>query len=110
MEQQQSALRQIRTFSTARRLLTPLLSSISLQLPESTAIVALRLDTLGGTLVALSPVGADLVAAVSTTPGIDAIQLSAPITREMAGPLELQRMALRFHYKARVANPLVQRR
>ena len=110
VERQQSALGQIRTFSTSRRLLTPLLSSLSLQLPESTAIVALRLDTLGGALVALSPVGTDVAAAVSTTPGIDAIQLSAPITREMVGPLELQRMGLRFRFKARVASALAQRR
>ena len=110
VKQQQFALRQIRTFSTARRLFTPLLASLSLQLPESTAIVALRLDTLGGALVALSPVGTDVVAAVSTTPAIGAIQLSAPITRETVGPLELQRMSLRFRFKARVANALVQRR
>lgn len=101
LEQQQAALRQVRTFADTRRLITPMLSSLSIQLPESTAIIALRLDTLGGSLVTLSPVGAELVPAIGDTPGVDAIQLSAPITRETVGPVELQRIAVRFRFKRR---------
>jgi hypothetical protein len=81
--------------------MTPLLSTLSVQLPESTAIVALRLDTLGGSLVALSPIGSELVSAVSTTPEVEALQLSAPITREVVGTTELQRTAMRFRFKRR---------
>jgi hypothetical protein len=101
LEQQQSALRQLRTFASTRRLMTPFLSTLSVQLPESTAIVALRIDTLGGSFVALSPIGSELVSAVSTTPELDALQLSAPITREVVGPTELQRTAMRFRFKRR---------
>jgi hypothetical protein len=110
LEQQQAALRQVRAFVESRRLLTPLLSALSVQLPESTAIVALRLDTLGGTLNALSPAGAELVQAVSGTPGVDGLQLNAPITRETVGSIELQRTALRFRFKRRTSTTQRQRR
>ncbi len=101
LDRQVSALRQIRTFATSRQLLTPMLSAISLQLPESTAITALRIDTIGGTMVTLSPSGTALVSALSTTPGVETLQLSAPITREMIGLLELQRTAVRFRFQRR---------
>ena len=110
LEQQQAALRQIGAFVANRRLITPLLSALSMQLPESTAIVALRLDTLGGTFIALSPVGAALVPAVSSMPSVEGLQLSAPITRETIGPLELQRTALRFRFTRHPSTSRPQRR
>src|SRR5258708_19252201 len=99
LDRQVSAMRQIRTFATSRQLLTPMLSAISLQLPESTAITALRIDTIGGTMVTLSPFGTALVSALSTTPGVETLQLSAPITREMIALLQLQRTAGRFPFQ-----------
>ena len=110
LEQQQAALRQIGAFVTNRRLVTPLLSALSIQLPESTAIVALRLDTLGATFIALSPIGTALVPAVSSMPGVEGLQLSAPITRETIGPLELQRTALRFRFMRRPSTSRPMRR
>lgn len=98
-QQVDGALRQVRAFAATRRLVTPLLSSLSTQLPESTAIINLRVDTLGGTVVTLSPLGTAIVAAVGNTPDVDGLQLSAPITREQVGPIELQRMAVRFRFK-----------
>ncbi|MEP6733826.1 MAG: hypothetical protein ABJE10_24480 [bacterium] len=94
-----ASLKEVRAFVGGRRLVTPLLASLSTQLPESTAVVSLRLDTLGGTLVTLSPLGTAIVPAVGETPGVDGLQLSAPITREQLGPLELQRIAVRFRFK-----------
>ena len=104
-----SALRQVSAFAASRRLMTPLLSSLSEQLPESTAIIALRLDTLGGTIVTLSLPGTAIVSAVSDTPGLDGLQLSAPITSETIGPLDLQRIAVRFRFRRHGSSSMMRR-
>lgn len=105
LDRRRATLKQLHAFAASRRSVTSFLSALTMELPDSTAIVTLRLDTLGGTVVLLSPPAAAVLASVSAAPGVVGLQLTAPITREAVGPLELRRMALRFKFSRAPATP-----
>jgi hypothetical protein len=107
LHQATRALEDLERFDEGRRPVLPLLAAITRRLPEGSAIVALRVDTLGGTLMVLGPRAAATVTALDATPGIASPEIIGPVTREVlngaptpggvtgASP-ELERVTMRF--------------
>jgi hypothetical protein len=90
------ALERAAVFAESRSGMTNLLASLTEYAPEMTALLNIRIDSLGGSLTALSPHGAELFAAVSQIPEVAGTQISAPLIRETINGLEFERVALRF--------------
>jgi hypothetical protein len=95
------ALTQVADFAAQRRTATTLLGSIAAALPDSTAIVSVRIDSVGGTIVALTPRGAALLPAMRQVAEIDSTQFGSPVSREIVDGRELERVALRFRFPSR---------
>jgi hypothetical protein len=96
---------------------TILMERIARSLPRGSAIVAVRLDSAGGVITALSPRAADLVAALDEVPGIASPEIIGPVTRDAiatpasngssadspAQALELERVSLRFRHSGLIS-------
>lgn len=75
-------LRAHAAFDARRRSAIGLLEQLTQVLPEGAALVALRMDSVGGTLMALTPRAGALVAALDTLPLLAAVEVLGPVTRE----------------------------
>ena len=73
-----------------------LLGELSQALPDSTALVSLRLDSLDGTFVALSPHAADMLSELVAVPGIVGPRIVGSVTKEIVGDAQLERATVRF--------------
>ena len=73
---------------------------IATVLPDSTAIVAFRIDSAGGTFTALATHVADVVSALADVDDLVAPRLAGAITRESTGGTRLERAAIRFRFSA----------
>lgn len=98
-----AALDQIARFAARRRPATSVLAGITSALPPTSAVVALDVDTLGGTFVALTPDAGALVTRMSRDSELGGIQIVGPVTREaVTGPgaaaRQLERVAVRFTF------------
>ncbi|GJG89827.1 hypothetical protein tb265_50080 [Gemmatimonadetes bacterium T265] len=69
-------------FDAGRRSPTVWLAQLARDLPTGAAVVDVRLDSVGGTLVALAPHPGDLVRVVEHLPDVDAAELVGTLTRE----------------------------
>lgn len=83
-------------FRADRRSFTVLLGALSRALPESTAMMTLRADTVEGTFVSLSPRAADLVPALVGTPAVRDPRIVGSVTREVVAGAKLERATVRF--------------
>jgi hypothetical protein len=81
-------------FLGAARPLTALLADLTRAMPESTAIISLRVDGRGVAMVALAPAGAEVVASFAGIRSIERPQIVGAITRERLAERDLQRVAL----------------
>ena len=86
----------IQSFAAERRPVTFLLRDLTIALPESTAIVSIRIDSAGGSISAVAPHAADIIPALTGVDGIVLPRLVGAITREMVGSVRLERAAIRF--------------
>ncbi|MDR0786906.1 MAG: hypothetical protein LBG44_03470 [Gemmatimonadota bacterium] len=100
LEQTTEALDRIARFHGSRFIATELLGSFASALPESTAVVLLRVDSLGGNLVALGPSAGRLMQAIERMPVITSLEVAGPVTRELAGDQMMDRVSLRFRLAA----------
>jgi hypothetical protein len=89
-------LAQIDGFQSSRGRTTMLLAELSRSLPESTAVVSLRLDSLDASLVAVSPRATNIIPQLFGVPGVLSPQIVGSITREALGPIHLERATIRF--------------
>ncbi|HEY2025514.1 MAG TPA: hypothetical protein VGG78_00810 [Gemmatimonadaceae bacterium] len=100
------ALEELAHFDAGRRPMLPLLTAVSQHLPDGGAILAITLDTVGGTMVLIAPRAAPAIAALETVPGLASPELVGPVTHELtAAPIgtpalgqspELERVTVRF--------------
>jgi hypothetical protein len=90
------ALAEIAGFGAGRRSATLLLGDLARALPAGSAVLTLRVDTAGGSLVLLSPRAAAVLDSLERAPAIDALEIAGPVTRESLGGRELERLTLRF--------------
>ena len=97
------ALSELAAFDDRRQLLTLLLLDITRALPEKTALISLRVDSAGGSLVAVGPRGASVLAGIDHVPSLAKAEVLGPITREQMGAEELERVTVRFRLRERAA-------
>lgn len=83
-------------FRSARGGITLLLGELAEALPESTAMVSLRVDSLEGNFVTLSTHAADVVPQLLTIERIVAPRIVGSITTEVMNTARLERAAFRF--------------
>jgi hypothetical protein len=83
-------------FSAQRGHTTMLLGALSQALPESTALVTLRLDSLEGSFVALTPHAADILTQLVSVTEISAPKIVGSLTKETVGGATLERVTVRF--------------
>jgi hypothetical protein len=92
------ALEEFAQFDRDRRSSILLLAALSRALPKGSALVTLRADSAGATLVALAPRAALVMAAVEGVPNLASPTIVGPITREVAGRSEVERVTVRFSW------------
>lgn len=90
------ALAEAATFEARRPPLTLVLAELTTALPADAAITALRVDTVTTTMVVLAPRAASILAQLERVPTITGAELVGPVTREMVGARELERVTIRF--------------
>jgi hypothetical protein len=105
-----SALNEIGRFSEDRRSASLILASIARALPDSTAILNVRIDSVGVTITLLSARAASIVPRLATIPTIVDPRIVGAVSRESVGGRQLQRIAVRFGFRARERVPTPARR
>jgi hypothetical protein len=93
-----SALADAASFSHSRRPVIILLGSLSRSLPDSSVLVTLRIDSIGGTAVLLTNRTADALRAFDSVAGVDAPEIVGPVTKEINAGRELERATIRFRF------------
>jgi hypothetical protein len=94
------ALAEVASFDASRRSPTLILSQLTRALPENAALVTVRLDTAGGTMVILAPRAAAALAALDSVKSVVAPEIIGPVTKEMTGTRELERATVQFRFGA----------
>lgn len=79
-----------------RRSTLDFLAQLTAALPQGTAVVMVRLDSLGGAIVALGPQAALVVSRLDSVPSVQAPEIVGPVTREIVAGTELERATVRF--------------
>lgn len=89
-------LDRVHQFAAIRGRTIALLGALSEALPDSTALVSLRVDTLEGNVVVLAPHAAPVLPALFDVPGVVAPRIVGPVTREVQGTARVERASIRF--------------
>jgi hypothetical protein len=92
------ALFEVASFESSRRSATTLLANLTRALPKEAALVALDVDTAGGTLVALGARASQVTTALEKVKEIASPEIVGPVTRETAGSREVERVTVRFKF------------
>jgi len=90
------ALGEVANVQARRRSPLAFLGQLTMVLPEGSAVVALRLDSAGGTVVALTPRAATLVNRLDTIASVVGPEIVGPVTREIMNEKDLERVTVRF--------------
>lgn len=88
----------IAAFEAGRVSATTLMGAFARRLPERTAITALHMDSIGGTIVVIGPSAADAIAALDAMPEVTNPKLVGPITLESMAGERFERATVSFHY------------
>jgi hypothetical protein len=96
-------LNAVDAFDASRGQLTRMLAALGQAIPESTAIVALRVDSIEGSFVAVSPHVADLLAELGSVDQMAGARIVGSLTRETLAGARLERATFRFR-RPRAAN------
>jgi hypothetical protein len=91
-------LNQVARFYATRRSAVQLLDAISRALPDSTAIVTLRVDSAGGSMTLVSTSAASIVPSLAGLTLIEQPRIVGAVTRESVGGARVQRIAIRFRF------------
>lgn len=100
-----STLDRVEQFREQRGKTTMLLGAISQALPESTALVTLRIDSLDGNFIALTPHASDILPQLVSVTEMLQPRIVGSLTKEMLGAAQLERATVRFKRPA-LAKPL----
>ena len=94
-----AALGDVRAFLNERHSALTLLAHLTSALSDSTTVVALHVDSVGGTAVILCAHTADALRALEDVRDIDAPQIMGPVTREVLNTRTVERFAVRFQLR-----------
>jgi hypothetical protein len=89
-------LNRLREFDATRGRMTLLLGKLSEALPDSTAVVSLRVDSLEGSFVTLTPHAANLLPPLFDLAGVIAPRIVGSVTREAQNGATVERASIRF--------------
>lgn len=92
--QSREAIDSIISFVDSRRSLLALIADLSGRLPEGSAILTLRVDARGASIVALAPPGIALLPLLGDVGGVASAQPVGAVTREVIQGREFQRIAV----------------
>jgi hypothetical protein len=96
LERVTAALAEVERFAAGRRSPTLLLAELARTLPEGVALVSLQLDSVSGSLVALSPRASAVLPPLERVSGIASPEIVGPVTREVAAGRQVERVTVRF--------------
>jgi hypothetical protein len=91
-----AGLAQVAEFDAARRPAATLLAELTRALPDGAALVALRIDSAGGGLVAVAPRAAAVLMPLERVDGVRAPEVVGPVTREVLAGREVERVTVKF--------------
>lgn len=89
----------IESFAASRRSVSRLLSGLAEVLPESAAIVSLRVDSAGASMVTLSRRAADIVPQLREVKGVAVGTISGTATRETMAGTSLERATIKLAFR-----------
>jgi hypothetical protein len=92
------ALGEVAVFDRGRRPMTVLMSQLAYVLPDNSALLALHVDSAGGSVVALTPRAGALLTRLERVPGLAAPEITGPVTRETARGHDVERVTVRFRW------------
>ncbi|HYW08757.1 MAG TPA: hypothetical protein VE913_17480 [Longimicrobium sp.] len=93
-----AALVEVAAFDAARRSPTLFLAELTRALPEGSALVAVRVDSAGGNLVALAPRAAGVLVPLERMAGVDGPEIVGPVTQETVAGQAVERVSVRFRW------------
>jgi hypothetical protein len=99
LSKQGITLRAVDQFYVAGPSPTLILHRLSEAIPAGVAIISLRFDSAGGTLVLLGERVIRTLELVDSLPEISETQVATPLTRETLNGREVERLALRFAFR-----------
>jgi hypothetical protein len=91
--------RRVREFASSRRTMIGMFQRLAEALPESTALVSLRVDSTAVSMVTVSPIGRPIIPDLRRLPEFASAQLVGAVTRE--ANTALQRASVRLSFKRR---------
>jgi hypothetical protein len=77
------------------------LGALAEVLSPDAMIVSMRLDSAGGTFVALAPRAADVLSSLEKIPLVAVPEIVGPVTPERIATVERERFTVRFRWQAR---------
>jgi hypothetical protein len=92
--------RRVREFAASRRAVTLLLGRIAAAMPDSTAIMTIRVDGASTAMVTVAPVGTTIIPDLTRLRELASAQVVGPVTQESAGALRLQRASIRLPFRS----------
>jgi hypothetical protein len=95
------ALAEVSAVGAVRWSPTRLLADLARALPPGAALVSFRADTAAGSIVALAPRAASVVAALERVDGVSRPEISGAVTRETSSTGEVERVTVRFRLDPR---------
>jgi hypothetical protein len=101
-------LDRVNKFEEARGKMTMLVGAIAQAIPDSTALVTLRVDSVEGSFVALTPHAADVLPELAGIDGIVNPRIAGSVTRETQGAARLERATVRFRRPRADVRPVAQ--
>ncbi|HKS04927.1 MAG TPA: hypothetical protein VJR92_01330 [Gemmatimonadaceae bacterium] len=93
-------LNTVNAFASSRRSMLHYLASIARALPESSAIVTLRADSVAATLVLITRAGPGILQRLANIDAVSAPQVLGPFARENVGGATFERVATRSTFVA----------
>ncbi|HMC56726.1 MAG TPA: hypothetical protein VKH19_16230 [Gemmatimonadaceae bacterium] len=100
-----ASLDEVARFSSGRRSPVEVLAVLTHALPDSTAIVMLRVDSAGGSATLLSTAAGTVIPRLSDNGVVASPRVMGAVTREYAGATPLQRMTVRFSVASSQRHP-----
>ncbi|HET7463776.1 MAG TPA: hypothetical protein VFJ82_21150 [Longimicrobium sp.] len=91
-----AALAEVAAFDSARYAHTRLLGDLTRALPVGSALATFRVDSAGGSIVALTPRAAAVLAPLERVPGVSGAEIVGTVTHEVVAGRELERVNVRF--------------
>lgn len=78
-----------------------LLGRVAQILPESTALLSFRADSVGGNFVLLTTSGTEILPEISRADGLESADLVGNVASQSFGTARLQRMMVRYRFADR---------